>query len=64
MAEVLCKFLELSKILDKLTGHEREVGITKCATLVANTPNMTLAACGASIGIVNVVEVKCGRKLV
>ena len=64
MAEVLCEFPELINILNKMTGHECEVRITKCNTLVANTLKMPAAASEASIGVVNVVEVKCGRKLV
>jgi len=50
MAEVLCDFPELTMtILDKETGTEREVGIMKRTTLVANTSNMPVAAREASI---------------
>jgi len=50
MAEVLCDFPELTMtILDKDTGKEREVGIMKRTTLVANTSNMPVAAREASI---------------
>jgi hypothetical protein len=65
MVEVLCKFLKLTKtISNKPTGHEREVEITECTTLVTNTPNMPVIARKISIGIVSVAEVKSGRKLV
>ena len=64
MVEVLYKFPELTKILDKLAGQKREVGITKYVTRVANTPSILMAAYNISIGIGNVVEVRCGRKLV
>merc|ERR1711966_122109 len=50
MAEVLCDFPELTMtIKDKDTGKEREVGIMKRTTLVANTSNMPVAAREASI---------------
>eukprot|EP00590_Aulacoseira_subarctica_P009671 CAMPEP_0172434136 /NCGR_PEP_ID=MMETSP1064-20121228/70470_1 /TAXON_ID=202472 /ORGANISM="Aulacoseira subarctica , Strain CCAP 1002/5" /LENGTH=622 /DNA_ID=CAMNT_0013182335 /DNA_START=42 /DNA_END=1910 /DNA_ORIENTATION=+ len=50
MAEVLCDFPELTmKYKDKITGVEREVGIMKRTTLVANTSNMPVAAREASI---------------
>ncbi|KAL3806260.1 hypothetical protein ACHAXA_001403 [Cyclostephanos tholiformis] len=50
MAEVLCDFPELTMtIKDKETGLDREVGIMKRTTLVANTSNMPVAAREASI---------------
>jgi len=50
MAEVLCDFPELTMtITDEATGAEREVGIMKRTTLVANTSNMPVAAREASI---------------
>ena len=50
MAEVLCDFPELTMtIKDAVTGVEREVGIMKRTTLVANTSNMPVAAREASI---------------
>lgn len=50
MAEVLCDFPELTMTLkDKVTGKEKEVGIMKRTTLVANTSNMPVAAREASI---------------
>jgi len=50
MAEVLCDFPELTMtIKDKETGKEKEVGIMKRTTLVANTSNMPVAAREASI---------------
>jgi len=50
MAEVLCDFPELTMTLtDAITGEEREVGIMKRTTLVANTSNMPVAAREASI---------------
>jgi len=50
MAEVLCDFPELTMTLtDEVTGVEREVGIMKRTTLVANTSNMPVAAREASI---------------
>jgi len=50
MAEVLCDFPELTMtVKDKITGKEREVGIMKRTTLVANTSNMPVAAREASI---------------
>jgi V-type H+-transporting ATPase subunit A len=45
MAEILCDFPELTMTLtDEVTQEEREVGIMKCTTLVANTSNMPVAA--------------------
>jgi len=50
MAEVLCDFPELTMtIKDKESGKEKEVGIMKRTTLVANTSNMPVAAREASI---------------
>ena len=50
MAEVLCDFPELTMTLtDAATGQEKEVGIMKRTTLVANTSNMPVAAREASI---------------
>ncbi|KAL9189346.1 hypothetical protein ACHAXT_009021 [Thalassiosira profunda] len=50
MAEVLCDFPELTMTIpDKDTGKEKEVGIMKRTTLVANTSNMPVAAREASI---------------
>ena len=50
MAEVLCDFPELTMtVKDKVTGKDREVGIMKRTTLVANTSNMPVAAREASI---------------
>jgi V-type H+-transporting ATPase subunit A len=50
MAEVLCDFPELTMtIQDEITKEEREVGIMKRTTLVANTSNMPVAAREASI---------------
>jgi len=50
MAEVLCDFPELTMtVKDKQTGMEKEVGIMKRTTLVANTSNMPVAAREASI---------------
>ena len=50
MAEVLCDFPELTMtVKDQNTGGEREVGIMKRTTLVANTSNMPVAAREASI---------------
>jgi len=50
MAEVLCDFPELTMTInDAITGKEREVGIMKRTTLVANTSNMPVAAREASI---------------
>jgi V-type H+-transporting ATPase subunit A len=50
MAEVLCDFPELTMtIKDKETQQEKEVGIMKRTTLVANTSNMPVAAREASI---------------
>jgi V-type H+-transporting ATPase subunit A len=50
MAEVLCDFPELTMtVKDAVTGLEKEVGIMKRTTLVANTSNMPVAAREASI---------------
>merc|ERR1712226_256788 len=50
MAEVLCDFPELTMtVKNQVTGQEREVGIMKRTTLVANTSNMPVAAREASI---------------
>ncbi len=50
MAEVLCDFPELTMtVKDEITQEEREVGIMKRTTLVANTSNMPVAAREASI---------------
>jgi V-type H+-transporting ATPase subunit A len=50
MAEVLCDFPELTMtIKDATTGKDKEVGIMKRTTLVANTSNMPVAAREASI---------------
>jgi V-type H+-transporting ATPase subunit A len=50
MAEVLCDFPELTMtVKDEVTKEEREVGIMKRTTLVANTSNMPVAAREASI---------------
>jgi len=50
MAEVLCDFPELTMtIKDAITGADKEVGIMKRTTLVANTSNMPVAAREASI---------------
>jgi V-type H+-transporting ATPase subunit A len=50
MAEVLCDFPELiMTIKDPITGGNKEVGIMKRTTLVANTSNMPVAAREASI---------------
>mmetsp|Transcript_17607 Transcript_17607/g.24766 ORF Transcript_17607/g.24766 Transcript_17607/m.24766 type:complete len:624 (-) Transcript_17607:148-2019(-) len=50
MAEVLCDFPELTMTInDAETGKEKEVGIMKRTTLVANTSNMPVAAREASI---------------
>mmetsp|Transcript_23683 Transcript_23683/g.49006 ORF Transcript_23683/g.49006 Transcript_23683/m.49006 type:complete len:627 (+) Transcript_23683:72-1952(+) len=50
MAEVLCDFPELTMtVTDSDTGKDREVGIMKRTTLVANTSNMPVAAREASI---------------
>jgi len=50
MAEVLCDFPELTMtVKDEVTGREKEVGIMKRTTLVANTSNMPVAAREASI---------------
>uniref|UniRef100_A0A7S4MQI9 H(+)-transporting two-sector ATPase n=1 Tax=Odontella aurita TaxID=265563 RepID=A0A7S4MQI9_9STRA len=50
MAEVLCDFPELTmQVKDEVTGLEKEVGIMKRTTLVANTSNMPVAAREASI---------------
>mmetsp|Transcript_22768 Transcript_22768/g.37710 ORF Transcript_22768/g.37710 Transcript_22768/m.37710 type:complete len:624 (+) Transcript_22768:35-1906(+) len=50
MAEVLCDFPELTMtIKDAVTGADKEVGIMKRTTLVANTSNMPVAAREASI---------------
>ena len=50
MAEVLCDFPELTMtIKDPETQKEKEVGIMKRTTLVANTSNMPVAAREASI---------------
>jgi len=50
MAEVLCDFPELTMtIKDDITGEDKEVGIMKRTTLVANTSNMPVAAREASI---------------
>ena len=50
MAEVLCDFPELTMtVKDATTGAEKEVGIMKRTTLVANTSNMPVAAREASI---------------
>jgi V-type H+-transporting ATPase subunit A len=50
MAEVLCDFPELTMtVKDEETGGEKEVGIMKRTTLVANTSNMPVAAREASI---------------
>merc|ERR1719401_886025 len=50
MAEVLCDFPELTMtVKDSGTGNEKEVGIMKRTTLVANTSNMPVAAREASI---------------
>ena len=49
MAEVLCDFPELTMtIKDAVTGADKEVGIMKRTTLVANTSNMPVAAREAS----------------
>ena len=44
-------------ILNKLSGHEHEVRIVKRTLLIANTPNMPVMACEASIGIDSQIEV-------
>merc|ERR1719401_2159920 len=50
MAEVLCDFPELTMtVKDVNTGNDKEVGIMKRTTLVANTSNMPVAAREASI---------------
>ena len=50
MAEVLCDFPELTMtIKDAVTRADKEVGIMKRTTLVANTSNMPVAAREASI---------------
>mmetsp|Transcript_15476 Transcript_15476/g.17857 ORF Transcript_15476/g.17857 Transcript_15476/m.17857 type:complete len:624 (+) Transcript_15476:59-1930(+) len=50
MAEVLCDFPELTMTIKNAeTGNEKEVGIMKRTTLVANTSNMPVAAREASI---------------
>jgi len=50
MAEVLCDFPELTMtVKNESSGQEREVGIMKRTTLVANTSNMPVAAREASI---------------
>lgn len=50
MAEVLCDFPELTMtVKDEKTGREKEVGIMKRTSLVANTSNMPVAAREASI---------------
>jgi len=49
MAEVLCDFPELTMTIKDDAGKEKEVGIMKRTTLVANTSNMPVAAREASI---------------
>jgi len=49
MAEVLCDFPELTMTIKDENGAEKEVGIMKRTTLVANTSNMPVAAREASI---------------
>ncbi|KAL7466797.1 hypothetical protein ACHAXS_007077 [Conticribra weissflogii] len=49
MAEVLCDFPELTMTIKDENGKEKEVGIMKRTTLVANTSNMPVAAREASI---------------
>lgn len=49
MAEVLCDFPELTMTIKDEAGKEKEVGIMKRTTLVANTSNMPVAAREASI---------------
>jgi len=49
MAEVLCDFPELTMTIKDEQGKEKEVGIMKRTTLVANTSNMPVAAREASI---------------
>eukprot|EP00984_Skeletonema_dohrnii_P018856 scaffold8920_cov84-Skeletonema_dohrnii-CCMP3373.AAC.2 len=49
MAEVLCDFPELTMTIKDDEGKEKEVGIMKRTTLVANTSNMPVAAREASI---------------
>jgi V-type H+-transporting ATPase subunit A len=48
MAEVLCDFPELSMTIKDDSGNDKEVGIMKRTTLVANTSNMPVAAREAS----------------
>ena len=62
MAEVLCKFPELTKIIfEKPMGYERKVGITACATLFFNTPSMPVSFLEAPTGIFSTAEVKFGK---
>jgi len=49
MAEVLCDFPELTMTIKDEAGNDKEVGIMKRTTLVANTSNMPVAAREASI---------------
>lgn len=49
MAEVLCDFPELTMTIQDENGNDKEVGIMKRTTLVANTSNMPVAAREASI---------------
>ncbi|KAL7494529.1 hypothetical protein ACHAWT_007634 [Skeletonema menzelii] len=49
MAEVLCDFPELTMTIKDDEGKDKEVGIMKRTTLVANTSNMPVAAREASI---------------
>lgn len=49
MAEVLCDFPELTMTVKDDSGNEKEVGIMKRTSLVANTSNMPVAAREASI---------------
>lgn len=49
MAEVLCDFPELTMTVKDDSGKEKEVGIMKRTSLVANTSNMPVAAREASI---------------
>jgi len=49
MAEVLCDFPELTMTIKDEQGKDKEVGIMKRTTLVANTSNMPVAAREASI---------------
>lgn len=49
MAEVLCDFPELTMTIKDAKGNDKEVGIMKRTTLIANTSNMPVAAREASI---------------